>query len=1539
MADEVATLKVLITGDASDLQSAIQKTEAELNKLDGKSISSGKGLEKGAKSAGKAYKELGAGVKQFGDDLDTITKPLQVGAAAMAAGGVAAVKFAMDYETAFTGVKKTVNGTDAELNKLNGDIRQMALEVPVSAKELANLAAIGGQLGVGVNDISKFTETIAAMGVATNLAGEEGASALARFINVTGESLDNVDRIGSTIVALGNNSATTEREIADMAVRMGKFGNTVGINAQQVLGYSAALSSMGVEAQAGGSAIGRIWLGIEEAVSSGGAALSAYAKYSGKTAEEFRNLWSTDASGAFKGLIEGLHATEDLTKAMSELGVNNTLDIQSLMALANGYETLEKSLSLASTAYAENTALTKEAEAAYATTASQIQLAKNNLVEAAMGFGELLLPTVTSATGGIKEFAQGLAGMDEAQKQGLITTGKWVIGLGATAKVTTGAIKGIGSTMQAMGSIKEAISAGGVLSKFGPALTKIGAAAGPAALGIIAVGTAVTVGKKAYDAWYDSQYRFAEGLSEGNAAIRESVDEVKRLSDIQSQIKDLNLVIENPEASKEDIDNAKLKLEEIKALLAEEYNLVINTNDNDVDDKIESLKSRSRNELQRDLNDQQEKLNNVLPKMGEYNQKLNEMQTRYNQAESKLTYYDTLNTKIHTLQSNLQAGTITQEEYTQGWNKIAKELNVSPQSLGIELFKGMEGAKKTMEELAPKISDTTSSIDEAKQASKEYLAILEEIEQLDGEGSKIKITADSEEAESVLNGTEQTIKEIDGESVEFQISADGKEATAIIDGVSYKVAAFDEKTGEAILTADGQTASMVINTTTGEVTTFNSLEGRATLTAIDNATATAEAAANSISGIKSKTVTITAIFKKIGDIFNFAKGTSDAPGGLAMINDERGTSDPRELVEVGGKGYIFEGKDVVLPLPKHAKVYTADQTKAIMAGKGIPHYARGHQNDAWDAAQDDWRYYTTVNNVSASEALKHWDAMLEKFKNDAEVVKEIQEEIVASTKALWNEELDAMQFSLDMGWISQEEYYEKLWKYRDEHFEVGTEEWKDATLKLHEWDEQQRQNDLDNLKDYLDMGWITQEEYYERLWQYRDANFEAGSEEWVNLTKELQNYNKELLRNANAESEAWVRNTNYLDSWEAQGDSMLEAYVRFRDRNLQAVQEGVPTEQEAYSDNFSFMETMLEDRLDTAMSAMDREARVWGLSSDAQLAEINKLRDEYSAFFDSLGTLTDDQLVLKMKIDAQLEDETFDVIGKKISKWEQSAALYMRESQTLGWDWKNKGDSEAAYYLRMQRTYQELLDDGGLNAEMREEYRTKRREAELDAYAAASTQFDEMLSQKMDEINEMRTTLSDKVSNLREKWSTEDRQEDIRDVKEQLSIYENAVTKEGREEYERLQEQLKQLERDEQIFQMEKDNNRIIAQMERAYAKLEDDKSKQIEDILSNASAFNSTMESNVPDILKEASDVSLAMNESLKPDVDAVKNALTNSENGLPGICDAIVSFRKGLVEAVEKIDFNVDINNTFEVDEDNIFGKLVNSFVRGVASKWGGR
>ena len=328
---EVDSINIRIT--ATDEASAnIQRVSNSLNSLN----SGGRNAQNVAAGVESRWTRTGKSMKDVGGAIDDITKPLQFAAAGTLALGVASGKAAMDYETAFTGVRKTVDGTEEQFVALNKGLRNMSETTPVAAKDLANLAAVGGQLGVGIENIEKFTKVIADMNVATNLTGEEGAATLAQFMNVMGEDIDNVDRAGSSIVDLGNHSATTERDIAEMAQRMGSFARSVGIGTPQVLGYAAALASMGVEAQAGGSAIGRTWASIQKAVSSGGESLEAFAKYAGVSAEEFKKQWNTDASGAFNGFIKGLSQSKDLTAALEEVGINNTLDVTAIQLRAKG---------------------------------------------------------------------------------------------------------------------------------------------------------------------------------------------------------------------------------------------------------------------------------------------------------------------------------------------------------------------------------------------------------------------------------------------------------------------------------------------------------------------------------------------------------------------------------------------------------------------------------------------------------------------------------------------------------------------------------------------------------------------------------------------------------------------------------------------------------------------------------------------------------------------------------------------------------------------------------------------------------------------------------------------------------------------------------------------------------------------------------------------------------------------------------------------------------------------------------------------------
>ena len=79
---------------------------------------------------------------------------------------IAGAKAAMDFESAMAEVNKTVDFTSADgLAKLGSELKTLSTQIPVSANELATIAASGGQLGVVEKDLIGFTETVAKMSV------------------------------------------------------------------------------------------------------------------------------------------------------------------------------------------------------------------------------------------------------------------------------------------------------------------------------------------------------------------------------------------------------------------------------------------------------------------------------------------------------------------------------------------------------------------------------------------------------------------------------------------------------------------------------------------------------------------------------------------------------------------------------------------------------------------------------------------------------------------------------------------------------------------------------------------------------------------------------------------------------------------------------------------------------------------------------------------------------------------------------------------------------------------------------------------------------------------------------------------------------------------------------------------------------------------------------------------------------------------------------------------------------------------------------
>lgn len=1438
MAD--AELTVRISGDTGDLESAIGRVESQLSRLERSGGSNvGAGMERNFKTAADRLEQTAKQWKNLGEGVDTLTKPFQVAGAAMAAGAVASSKFAIDFENNFANVRKTVDGTDAQLNKIKQDIIDMTTvginghsAIPQTTAELTELAAAGGQLGIQTENISSFTETMAMMGSATNLAGEEGAKTLARFMNVANVSQGEVQNLGSSIVDLGNHFATTEAEIAAMAQRMGATGTAVGISAQDVLAYSTALSSLGVEAEAGGSSISRIWMDIQTQVSTGGELLGEFAKVSGKTTKEFAEGWKNDASGTFKDFVDGLSKSKDLVGTLKNLGFDNIRDLQALQKLAGpqGIQLLNDALQRSNNAWSENTALVNEFENKAGTTASQIQVMKNNLVEAGRSLGETFLPSINNGVTDIKNFAQGISKMSDGQKQALITTGKWVIGLGAAGKATSGVIKGIGNTADALSKIKKAQEAGGVLAKFAPALTAIKGAAPYAAAGIIAVTAAVKIGKAAYDSWYKSQYKWTEGLSDADNKVQDSLDKYKQIANLQRALKDARLTIENPESSQEQVDNAKAKIEEIKALLEEEYNLNIKSDNSDLDNAVEQVKKLTGNDLKQAIADEQMQLANLAENYRDAMTRLPEMQAQYDNANERLTYLKLLNSEYATLATESQDGILTQEQMNRAMNDVARSMGITADQAK-ELYDGvtpletaLQGAQKEVDKLKPEIDDLTNSQRDYVNISKSFANKLTEYfsEQLvsgdmDGaaktlerigkaaadagldlegygkiltdiakaagmieENQTIKISADGDI--SVLEEVEDKANELNGKNVELTVNADGTEAYATIDGVQYKVAAYDGKTGEAILTADGTKADMVINLSTGEVHAFSNEEGIATLSAIDNVTATAQQAAKAIAGVKSKTVTITAVYTTInkridqfatlnGWATKQAKGTQDFKGGMAMINDQRGVSDPRELVEVNGKGYIFEGRDVVLPLPRHAKVYTAGQTKEMLAMAGLRRYARGKDNQEWENAQDDWAHYTKVNNVSAFEALEHWDEMMKKFSYDAEVVKDIQEEIVASTKDMWDEEMATMQFYLDMGVDSEEHYYKWLETYRDEHFEGNDEMWRKATL---------------------------------------------------DITKYNKRVAKESAEALNDASEEYIRFHTIAGDWDEIDDSPLAAYARVLDRAEEDLANGVYESVEEKNEFLkNFGSNMFEAYKEDADNWIQHERDYNAMSTEDYISALNRKKQRTNEYF--AQGIIDYQTYLKEVQD--YNEKIMSAYADEVNQWRDDADFYQRQSEVYGWGFNGTGHKSALKYwqARLDREI-ENSHDMNLSANERQSALRYADEARMEIYKARQDELDDELEKFRQSIEDTRIALDDEVQNMRDAWTTEDRKTDMSELAEQIAVFKYAKTKEGIDKYKSLNEEYTRLSREQKIEDIQAANSEKLDRMQAQYDKMEQDK-------------------------------------------------------------------------------------------------------------------
>lgn len=348
----------------------------------------------------KNTKGLRDGLKRVGDTISGAGKSMTTFATVPIVGAMGlAVKAAADYETALLGVGKTTDMQGKELEAMGEKFQMLSTRIPLSATELMQLGQTAAQLGVrGTDNILKFSETMAKLATASNVAGEEGATDMAKLISVTGGTTDQIDRFASTLVDLGNNSRTTEKDILSFATRMGAATSIFKVTGTQAMGLSAALVSNGIEAEAGSSAIQRAMGQINKSILAGGKPLQALSKLTGIATGELKERFQKDAIGVLTEFASGMNSAakqgQDMSKIMAAFGLTGVRDIQVLGTMATKIDDVRSSLNRANTAFKENSALDKEFEAQKNSLNNQMTILKNNLTVFAVKLGTELMPIV-----------------------------------------------------------------------------------------------------------------------------------------------------------------------------------------------------------------------------------------------------------------------------------------------------------------------------------------------------------------------------------------------------------------------------------------------------------------------------------------------------------------------------------------------------------------------------------------------------------------------------------------------------------------------------------------------------------------------------------------------------------------------------------------------------------------------------------------------------------------------------------------------------------------------------------------------------------------------------------------------------------------------------------------------------------------------------------------------------------------------------------------------------------------------------------------
>lgn len=390
----IADAKIQLGIDTDDkARQEIQKTKDAYELLKNSGTLSHEELARAAQLQEGKVRELEASLKGVKPSISEIASEVQ-GLVGKAGGLAFAAKEAMKFETAMAGVKKVAEGTDEQYAKLSDELKKMSAELGISAAEMAELAAAGGQLGIPIEKLSEFTAIASKMSVAFGMTAEEAGNAAATIANVFQLPIGEVEKLGDAINVLGNNTAAREKDIVAAMARIGGTAKQFGLVADEAAALADAFIALGKPPEVAATAINAMLQKLQTAQSQG-KDFQAALEGIGTSADE---MAANIAANPQQALTDFLYKLEGLDKqsralTLSQLfGTEYSDDIALLVGSLGEYE---KALGLVADKGQVVGAMQKEVANAMSTSEAQIAKAKQEIINVAIEVGEKLLPLVS----------------------------------------------------------------------------------------------------------------------------------------------------------------------------------------------------------------------------------------------------------------------------------------------------------------------------------------------------------------------------------------------------------------------------------------------------------------------------------------------------------------------------------------------------------------------------------------------------------------------------------------------------------------------------------------------------------------------------------------------------------------------------------------------------------------------------------------------------------------------------------------------------------------------------------------------------------------------------------------------------------------------------------------------------------------------------------------------------------------------------------------------------------------------------------------